>query len=112
MKKKRNWKLLIFGATVLLLMQSCVVVRKARQNGERRIRIEHIGRIEIGHALILLGKRGHIPIEIDPEHIAHIDRLVRRVEYGRGAAVGEDVGDIGHGWLVYRALGALLLRCV
>lgn len=36
MKKKRNWKLLIFGATVLFLMQSCVVVRKARHHHHHR----------------------------------------------------------------------------
>ena len=32
MKKKRNWELWIFGTMVLLLMQSCVVVRKARHH--------------------------------------------------------------------------------
>ena len=38
MKKKRNWKLLILGATVQLLMnrQSCVVVRKARHHHHHR----------------------------------------------------------------------------
>ncbi len=27
---KKNWKLLMFGVTAIFLMQSCVVVRKAR----------------------------------------------------------------------------------
>lgn len=29
---KKNWKLLIWGVTVLFWMQSCVVVRKARRH--------------------------------------------------------------------------------
>ena len=83
-----------FAGAVITLHHHPAIVRKAGADRERRIRIEHIGRIEIGHALVGFGESRHLHVRIDTEQIAHRFHLIGRVHHRIGAAVGLYVGQV------------------
>jgi len=85
------------AGAVIALHHHAAIVGEPCQHGERGFRIEHIGRIEIGHAFVRLAERGHLHVDIDTEHLARVDHLVGRIEQGAIAAVGLGVRNIGHG---------------
>ena len=70
------------AGAVVALDHHAAVVLEAGENGERHFPVEQIVRIQIGHVLVGLGKRRHLEVGVDPEHLAHrklhvgkIDRL-------------------------------------
>ena len=81
---------------VIALDHHAAVVREARAHGERRVRVEHVCRVEVGHPLVRLRKGGHPHVDVDPEQLMHAHRLVGGGKQGRLAAVGLGVGQIGH----------------
>ncbi|KIU01670.1 hypothetical protein QU38_00435, partial [Staphylococcus aureus] len=84
------------AGAVIALDHHAAIVREARQDRERRIRIEDIGGIEIGHALVRFAEGGHFEVAVDPEQVARLHHLVGRVEDRDAPAVGLGVGDIRH----------------
>ena len=86
-----------FSGAVITLHHHPAVERKAREDRQRGVRIEHIGVVKIGHALVRLAERWRLHVDVEPEHLAHADGLVRRIENRLSAAVGLDVGNVAHG---------------
>ena len=84
------------AGAVIALDHHPAVLREAGADRERRVGIEHIGGIEIGHALVGLAEGRHLHVAVDAEQVAHLHHLVGRVHHRRVAAVGLDVGDVGH----------------
>ena len=84
------------AGAVIALDHHPAVLGEAGADRERRVRIEHIGRIEIGHALVGFRESRHLHVAVDPEQVAHLHHLVGRVHHRRGAAVGVHIGDVCH----------------
>jgi len=49
------------------------IVRKPGQDGESRVRIEHVAVVAFRHVFVIGGKGGHLPVDIDTERVAHVD---------------------------------------
>ncbi len=81
---------------VIALDHHSAVLREARADGERGVRIEDVGRIEVGHALVGLAEGGHLHVRIDAERVADLHHLVGGGHQRLGAAFGLHVGKIGH----------------
>jgi len=67
-----------FAGAVIALDHDAAVERKARDDRQRGVRIEHVGRIKIGHPLIRLGKGGNFHVDIDAERLADVDLNIGR----------------------------------
>ena len=85
-----------FAGAVIALHHHAAVVRETRQDRQRGVRIEDIGLVQIGRTLVRLGESGHLPVDIDPECLAHIDGGVGRGKDGLGGSVEALVGHIVH----------------
>ena len=85
-----------FTGAVIALHHDAAVVFEPREDRERGVAVEDIGRIEIGHARVGLAERRDHHVDIDPEHLARADLDIGGGEQGRTMMVGEAVGDIGH----------------
>ena len=84
------------AGAVIALHHHPAILAEARADRERGIGIEHIGGIEIGDALVGFAERRHLHVAVDAEQVAHLHHLVGRVQHGGVAAVGLDVGNVGH----------------
>jgi hypothetical protein len=63
---------------------------------QRRVRIEHIGRVEIGNPLVGFREGRNLEVAVDAEQVAHLHDPVGRVHHRRRAAVGVHVGNVCH----------------
>ena len=84
------------AGAVIALDHHPAVAGEAGADRHRRVRIEHIGRVEVGNPLVRLAERRHLKVAVDPECLAHLHHLVGRREDRVGAAVERDVGNLGH----------------
>jgi len=75
-----------FARAVEALNHDAAVEGEPRKDRQRRIGIEDVRRVEVGHALIGDRKGGHLEIDIDAEQAARID-----VHVGRGHRSGRVV---------------------
>ena len=64
------------AGAVIALDHHPAVLREAGADRERRVRIEDVSRVEVGHALVGLAERGHLHVRIDSEQLAHLRDLV------------------------------------
>src|SRR3546814_11386915 len=72
----------LLAGAVIALHHDAAIMCKARQDRERGVRIKHIGRIDIGYALVRLRKGGDFQIDVDPECLPGVHDLV---EIGRAS---------------------------
>ena len=66
-----------FPGAVIALDENASVVGEPGQDCQRRLAIEHIGRIQIGHIFVRLGEGRHAHGHVQAERVAHIDNHVR-----------------------------------
>ncbi len=101
---------------VIALHHHAAIMGKAREDRQRGIRVEHVVRIGIGHALVSLGKGRNLHVDIDPEGLAHVEFDVGG---GHHCAVGlVSLGDFVHlvalpsgaTWLPQHAIAVHALR--
>ena len=52
------------------------VAGEAREDGERRLPVEDVVRVDLRHVLLALGEGGHLEVDVDAEDLAHRDRAV------------------------------------
>ena len=71
-----------FAGAVIALHHHPAVMRKAGENRQGGVRIEHIGAVGLGHVLAGMGEGGHLPIDINAEDLADVDRGVGLVGHG------------------------------
>jgi len=93
-----------FAGTVIALHHHAAVVGKTRKDRQRGIRIEHVVRIDIGHAFIRHGKRRHGHVDRNAEGLPHAERDIGGGKDGGGAGVGLQVRNIGHHAIAYTGL--------
>ena len=65
------------SCAVIALDHDAPVVGEPRQDRERRIRVELVGRVDLRHAVAALRKSLDPHVGVDPEHVAHRDLLGR-----------------------------------
>ncbi len=63
---------------MIALHENAPVVSEAGQDRQGRLAIEHIGRIQVGHIFVRLGKSRNAHGHVQAERVAHIDHHVRR----------------------------------
>ena len=66
------------AGAVIALDQNAPVVRKAGQDRQRGLAVEHIGRIQVGHIFVRLGKGRHRHGHVQAERVAHVEHKVGR----------------------------------
>src|SRR5690606_2826165 len=66
------------------------------EDRQRRVRIEDVGVVDVGRALVRLGKGRHLHVYIDAESLAHIDLAIRRGQNRVVAIVALDVRNLCH----------------
>ena len=77
-----------FAGAMITGDHHAAVIRKAGENRERRLAIEQIVLVEIGHMLARLGIGGHFETGIEAEELAHRHFHVRQ---GSGFAIGHRI---------------------
>ena len=65
-----------FAGAVIALDHHAPVVGEAREDGERRLAVEHIGGVDVGHVLVRARERGHRHGHVEPERVAHVNHHV------------------------------------
>ena len=87
-----------FAGTVIALHHDPAIECKARQDRQRGVGIEHIGIVEIGHALIRDRKGRYLHVDVDAKGLAH-----RNFAVGDGWGCGVTAVDLefGHGERAY-----------
>ncbi len=63
---------------MIALHHDAPVIGKARQDRQCRVRVEHIGGIKVGHALVRFGKSGYLHVYVDAEHFPRVDFAIGR----------------------------------
>ena len=66
------------AGAVIALDQGAAVVREAGEDRERRVAVEAVGGVELGHVLVGAAERRHFPIGVDAEGLAHRDLDIRQ----------------------------------
>jgi hypothetical protein len=79
---------------VVPLHHDAAIERESGEDREGRVRIKHVGFVNIGHAFIDLGKGRNLHVDVDPEHFTHVDLAVRR--WHRGGVAGGVAGHLVH----------------
>ena len=64
------------AGTVVALHHHAAVERKPGEDGERRIAVEDVAGVEVGHTLVGFAECRHHHVGIDAEHLAHADLQV------------------------------------
>ena len=77
-----------FAGAVIAADHDAAVEGKAGEDRQRRIVVEAIGVVEIGHVLARLAERRHFEIAVDPEGLAHRDLDVGHAGRRRRDAAG------------------------
>jgi len=80
---------------VIALHHHAAVEGKAGQDCQGGVRIEHIGIVRIRRALIGDAEGRNLHVDVDPEHLAHVDSDVGRGQDGLVGGVGAG-GLVGH----------------
>ena len=78
---------------VIALDHHPAVLGEAGADGERRARVEHVGGVEVGHALVGFAKSRDLHVRIDAEQVAYPGDLVWGGEQRFGAAFRVHVGN-------------------
>src|SRR3546814_21031119 len=86
------------AGAVIALHHDAAVELEAREDGERRVAVEDIGRVEVGYALVGLAERRHFHVDIDPDDLARIDLGFGSGAKRRAVRVGGAVRDMGNRW--------------
>ena len=81
------------AGAVIALDHHAAIVGKARQDRQRGVRIEDVGLVEIGHALVRLGEGRDLHVDIDAECLADVHFGVGR---GHSGAAMFGVGHLVH----------------
>ena len=61
--------------------------REAREDGERRVVVEAVGLVQVGHVVAGVAEGRHLHVAVHPEGLAYRDGDVRLVVLQLGAAV-------------------------
>jgi hypothetical protein len=67
---------------VIALDHDAAIEGEARQDRQRGVRIEDVALVEIGNALVRLGKGGDLHVDVDAEQVAHADLAIGRSKTG------------------------------
>ena len=100
------------SGAVIALDHNPAIAREAGADRQRRVRIEHVSRVEVGHAFVGLAERGHLHVAVDAEEVANLGDLVGRGEDGVAAAFGLHIGKVGHRRAPYAKAAGASTKCI